>query len=194
MTTRQLRPVFNRLPIRGYQDNPIADALTSFYDEKLVATGKLVEDFHLSLDPLTTSIDKLDWLASLVGMVAPYYDTGWAVPVKRKAIASANYIFQYRGTKLGLQKALAIHGFTYSIFTSKDLTLPFTFAADGSTNTFGVTSQGAFVTLPIAYPRNGYEFREARRAISMYTAVSTPILACYDKFYLGFSSIGDPLL
>jgi phage tail-like protein len=194
MTTKQTRPVFNRLPIRGFQDNPIADALTSFYDEKLVSTGTMVQDFHLTLDPLTANPDRLDWLASLVGLVDPYYDTSWAVSVKRKAIANANDIFKYRGTKIGMKKALDIHSFTYGLFTTSDLTLPFTFAADGSTNKFGETSQGAFITLPLQYPRNGYEFREARRVISNYTATSTPILSCYDKFYIGFSSIGDPLL
>ena len=190
MTTRQTRPVFNRLPIRGYQDNPIADALTQFYDAKVVAVGTQIEQLHTSLDPATAPASYLDWIAFLVGMVHPYYSLKWSDSVKRKAIAGASAIFSNRGTLKGLSLAMDIHDIQYSIYTSDDLRLPFTFTA---TTRFGLISQTVYVRLPLAYQRNGSQFLEATRAVRNYTAIVTPVLATYDAFYLDFSVFGDPL-
>ena len=190
MTTRNDRPVFSRLPVRGYQDNPVADALTRHYDEKLVEVGSAVESLHTRLDPLTTEPKYLDWLAFLVGMVEPYYSPRWPIAVKRKAIANANYIFSNRGTFNGLDAALHIHDFDYSIYSSDDLR--FSFILSDSTR-FGLSSQTVFIRLPLEYARTSYPFLETQRAIRNYTAIVTPVKACYEKFYLGFSQFSDPL-
>lgn len=190
MTTRNTRPVFNRLPVRGYQDNPIADALTSFYDQKLVDVGTAVEQLHTKLDPTTTDSKYLDWLAFLVGMVEPYYSPQWSDPVKRLAIANANEIFRNRGTFKGLQLALSIHEFGYDIYSSDDLRLSFIF--DNNTR-FGLVSQTVYVRLPLSYARNSYAFMEAQKAVKNYTAIATPTRVSYEKFYLGFSVFDDPL-
>lgn len=185
------RPVFSRLPEKGYQDNIIADALTDFYDSKLVEVGTKVQALHTKLDPVTAPVEYLDWIAYLVGMVPPYYSNKWTAAVKRKAIAAANTIFSYRGTFRGLDEALKIHSFTYDIFSSDDLRLPFTF--DGTNTRFGSITDYVYVRLPLQYTRQSYQFREAKKAIDNYTALVTPALACYDKFYIGFSEIGDPI-
>jgi phage tail-like protein len=185
------RPVFSRLPQRGYQDNQIADALTDFYDSKLTSVGLQVQSLHTLLDPATAPVEYLDFIAYLVGMVDPYYSVGWAVSVKRKAIAKANDIFSYRGTTKALSDAISIHDFTYDIFSSTDLRFTFTF--DGSNTRFGSTTDKVFVRLPLKYTRKGYEFREAQRAVTNYTALVTPTLPCYDKFYFDYSVFGDPL-
>lgn len=190
MTTRQTRPVFNRLPVRGYQDNPTADALTQFYDDKLVAVGTQIEQLYTKLDPTTTPSSYLDWLAFLVGMVPPYYSVNWTDAVKRMAITNANAIFSNRGTLKGLSLALDIHGFQYSIYISDDLRLAFTFTASTK---FGIISQTAFVRLPLMYERSSYQFTEATKAVKHYTSIVTPTQACYDAFYLGFSFFDDPL-
>ena len=190
MTTRQTRPVFNRLPIRGYQDNPIADALTQHYDEKLVAVGSQIEQLYTKLDPVVAPSSYLDWLAFLVGMVHPYYSVNWADSVKRLAIANANSIFSNRGTIAGLNLAMSIHGFYNSLYTSDDLRLPFTFTP---ATKFGIIFQTAFIRLPLRYERGGYEFTEAAKAVTNYTAIVTPTRVTYDAFYLGFSIFDDPL-
>ena len=190
MTTRQTRPVFNRLPVRGYQDNIVADALTQYYDEKLVAVGTQIEQIHTNLDPNTAPSSYLDWLAFLVGMVHPYYSIKWSDATKRKAIAGANEIFSNRGTVAGLSLALDVHGFQYSVYTSDDLRLPFTFSASTK---FGLTSSTAYIRLPLEYERSGYQFVEASKAVVNYTAIVTPTRVCYNAFYLGFSVFGDPL-
>lgn len=190
MTTRQPRPVFNRLPVRGYQDNPTADAMTQFYDEKVVEVGSGIEQLYTQLDPAITPSNYLDWLAFLVGMVHPYYSVRWPDAVKRLAIANANAIFRNRGTVAGLSLALDIHGIQYSIYTSDDLRLAFTFTP---TTKFGLTSQTVFVRLPLQYERNSYQFTEAAKSIANHTAIVTPVRACYVNFYLGFSVFGDPL-
>lgn len=190
MSTRQDRPVFNRLPARGYQDNPVADALTQFYDDKLLSVGVQVQQLHTKLDPQNTPSSYLDWLAFLVGMIHPYYSVQWSESVKRMAIANANNIFSYRGTVKGLTWAIDIHGFDYTIYSSDDLRLSFTLTA---TTRFGLTASTVFILLPLKYERTGYEFAETQRAIDNYTSIVTPVRSCYDKFYLGFSTFDDPL-
>lgn len=188
MTTRQTRPVFNRLPVRGYQDNPVADALTRFYDEKLVAVGTQVEQLHTKLDPTSAPSIYLDWLAFLVGLVHPYYSVTWSDSVKRLAITNANEIFSNRGTAGGLALAMNIHGFEYVLAISEDLILPFTFAASTK---FGRIA--TFVILPLKYERKGSQFREAELAVENYTSIITTTHVCYDAFYLGFSVCSDPI-
>lgn len=190
MTERNTRPVFSRLPIRGYQDNSTVDALTDYLDERIYKAGLQIENLYKKLDPTTTDPEYLDWVAFLVGMVEPYYSLGWSPTVKRQAITQANEIFRCRGTPKGLELALSIHGFSYSLYVSNDLILPFTF--DSNTK-FGLVSQTAYVRLPLEYGRSSYAFREAERAVKNYTAVVTPTKVCYDRFYLGFSVFGDPL-
>lgn len=190
MTTRNLRPTFSRLPIRGYQDNPTADALTQHYDDKLVSVGTQLQSLHTKLDPFTTDVKYLDWLAFMVGMVDPYYSVRWSESVKRQAITKANFIFSNRGTFTGLNAALLIHNFSYDIYSSNDLRFSFTFNAS---TIFGLVTQTVFVRLPIGYSRNSYQFIEAKRAVKNYTAIVTPTQVCYEKFYLGFSQFGDPL-
>lgn len=190
MAISNLRPTYSRLPVKGYQDNPIADALTQHYDTKLVSVGQQIEALHTKLDPVTAPVFYLDWLAFMVGMIDPYYSIGWSVSVKRLAIEKANSIFEYRGTLLGLKMALDIHGIIYTVYSSDDLRLPFTFTVD---NRFGSVSSTVWVRLPLIYGRNSYGFLEARRAVRNYTALATPTSVCYDRFYLGFSVFGDPL-
>ena len=188
MTAIEPRPVFHRLPIRNFQDNPLVDAVTIGYDEKLTATGLLTANLWRQLDPLITPSKYLDWLASLIGMVDPYYDIGWADVVKRRAIISAQKIFSYRGTLIGLRAALDIHGFEYSIYSGSVLTLPFMFDAK-----FGSFSSSVFVRVPLKYPRFGPECREIMRAIDCYVPMTSKVQVCYDQFYLDFSVFGDPV-
>lgn len=185
------RPVFERLPVNGYQNNAIADAVTSYYDEKLVATGTLVEGLHLRLNPDTCPDTYLEWLAFMVGMVAPYYNNQWSVAVKRKAVKSANDIFRLRGTTPGILKALDIHSFEYSLYTSNDLKLPFVFG--NNTSRFGKRSDAARIVLPLKYTRSGYEFTEAQKVADNYSAIVNPVAPCYDRFYIGFSFFDDPV-
>lgn len=189
----QLRPTFNRLPVIGYQDNPIADALTQFYDEKLVAVGSQIQSFHTLLDPVTCPTKYLDYLAYLVGMVDPYYDTRWSERVKRLMIARANDLFRMRGTKLGLSLALDIQLIPYTYYNSSNLVLSFTFA---TTTKFGLDSQIVFVVItnPIVNTRLSEIWVEATRAVTNYTAIAAPVQVAYDHFYLGYSVFGDPFL
>lgn len=183
------RPVFERLPVRNYQDNPVVDSLLSYFDEKLVSTGTQAQDLYLKLNPVTCPPEYLDWLAFMVGMIPPQYDYKWTDSVKRLAVAKANDIFMMRGTADGIKKALDIHGFEYYLYTSDDIKLPFTF--NGISNKFGKKNSTAYILMPIKYPRNGYEYREANRVVDNYSAMMTPLRTCYDKFYLDFSVFDD---
>lgn len=187
-----LRPTYSRLPNKGYQDNPIADALTSFYDEKLVAVGDQIQSFHTLLDPATCPVIYLDFLAYLVGMVDPYYDTKWSVLIKRAMIAAAMTLFRTRGTKDCLVLALDIQGILYTLYRGENLKFAFTFAV---TTKFGLAAQVVYVQIPTpaTYPRTSQMFVEAQRAVRNYTAIAATVQVTYDRFYLGYSTFGEPL-
>lgn len=193
MTQTQPRPTFNRLPVKGYQDNTVANALTQFYDEKLVAVGTQVQNFHTLLDPATCPVSYLDYLAYLVGMVDPYYDSRWSVPIKREMIQSALTLFRTRGTKACLTLALDIQSVPYKYYNSSNLVFSFVFTTDTK---FGLDSQVVFVTLtdPQVNTRTGNNWLEVARAVRNYTAIAAPVQLTYDHFYLGYSALGEPFL
>lgn len=183
------RPVFSRLPVTGFQDNPVVDWVTDYYDSKLVSTGLELEQLHTKLKPATAPADYLDYIAALMGLSSKYYNTSWSTATKRAYLQRANFIFANKGTRKALDASLSIHGFEYTISTSADLMLPFTLPA-----TFGDSSSNkVYIKLPIKYRRAGYEFSETSRALENYCSINTSVLTCYDKFYVGFSAVGDPL-
>jgi phage tail P2-like protein len=184
-----LRPLYSRLPVAAYRDNPLADALTVWADEKLTDKRLQLEGFHEHLDPLTCPSEALDYLGYLVGMSGAFWDSEWSDGVKRQMISQAHlYVWRFRGT-LGVVKAvLTIHGFEWDIWLDGSLTLPFEFSGS-----FGSQKLRYYVRLPIQYARSSSEFREAIRTVKNYSPVHVDARVCYQGFVFGFSRIGEPL-
>jgi phage tail P2-like protein len=182
------RPVFNRLPLRGYQDNETVDALTVWVDEKLTDTAKLLEGLPGELSPSTCQDKWLDYLGFLVGLSGSYWDIEWSSSVKRAMITEAHRNWGRRGTIDSIRGILDIHGFEYKLWTSSSLRLSFTLPA-----TFGSDNLRLFIRLPLRYQRTSKEFKEAGRTLRNYAPVLIEAKEVFDGFYLGFSKIGDPL-
>ena len=182
------RPVYERLPEYGYQDNPVADWLTQWVDSYLTGTAQTLQAFYNELDPDTAQDSSLDYLASLVGLFGVYYDTQWSSAVKRDFIASVGTLFSTRGTRSCIEQVLSIHGYQYSIWLSGALTLPVKLPG-----TFGSNNLSFFLRLPIQYQYRGKEWREAERTLRNYAPAVVQSSVTYDRYYLGFSRLGQPL-
>lgn len=183
------RPVFNRLPETGYQDNEVADALTQWGDEKLSIYKDTIEEFYKELDPVTCKDASLDYLGWLNGFSGRYWDQNWRPSVKRAMISNGHtYLWRRRGTLSAIQKVLDIHGYMHHLWTDGQLRLPFPLGSK-----FASPKMRVYVRLPISYHRNGLEYREAIRTLENFAPAVVTHQACYDQFYLGFSRVGDPL-
>lgn len=183
------RPVFSRLPERGFKDNAIADALTSWVDEKLTAKADQLQSFYLQLDPNTASEEYLDYLAFLVGLSGSYWDTEWSAQVKTSLIAASHsYLWTNRGTLGVIEFVLKTHGITYDIWQDGISILPFTLP-----KAFGANRLRFFVRLPLRYARTSQEWREVERTLQCYAPAVVQCKVCYQGFRLGFSKLGDAL-
>lgn len=183
------RPLFNRLPEKGYKDSQPTDAVTVWVDEYLVKTKQLLETFYLSLDPATCPDDQLDYLAYLVGLSGTFWDTRWSPEVKRAFINQSHvYLWRNRGTLACLKKVLDIHNLSYDIWQDGNLTLPFAMSS-----AFGTAKMRLYIRLPLIYLRGQQEWLEANRTARNFVPAVVKHQVCYEYFALGISRLGEPM-
>lgn len=183
------RPVFKRLPYNGYQNNDLVDHISNWVDFRLSQASALLQNFYKEVSPYTAQDSSLDYLAWLVGLSGQYWDRTWSSLVKRQMIRLAHpVLWKQRGTDTVLRTVLDIHEISYNIWTDGNLQLPFVLSG-----TFGTPKLRFYLRLPITYPRSGPVFREARRTVANFSPALVQKGVCYDRFYLGFSLLGDPL-
>jgi phage tail-like protein len=188
MVYKDSRPVFYDLPQKGYQDNPVVDWLTLWYDEKIVQSATTLESFWQNLDPAIAPESYLDYLAFLCGLSGNYWDVKWSVDVKRLLIALAHSLWSSRGTLRAIRQVLDIHSLEYTIWTNGALRLSFTLPA-----TFGKDDLRLWVRMPLKYQRSTPQFKEAQRTLRNYAPAIVKSGVCFNRFYLGFSVLNDPL-
>jgi phage tail P2-like protein len=182
------RPVLHRLPVAGYQDNPVAEWLTAWADQELSSIRDTLETFTDRLDPAIAPVDGLDYLAHLVGMSGPYWDTTWTPAVKRAHIGAAFRWWRERGRLSVLREVLDTHGFPYQLWQDGDLRLPVTLSRPFAQNRLRV-----YIRLPLQYSRTSGQWREAQRSARNWLPAGVRSGVCYQGFLVGFSVLGDPL-
>lgn len=188
------RPIYHRLPqeSEAYQGNALVDALTKPYDNLLMAWKGLIDNFERDfLDPGTCRSDALDWLAQLCGFTGEYWDPTWAEPVKRELIRrSHSFIWQHKGSQMLLEWLLELFSIEAQVYMLGQFIL--------GTNVLGDTLGGEllryWVLLPLKYRRSSEDWALAERLNRLYMPVFADSAVVYDRFYLGFSVLGDPLL
>jgi len=183
------RPVYKRLPYNGYQDNDLVDHISNWVDFRLTQASSLAQNFYREVSPDTAQDASLDYLAWLVGMSGQYWDRTWSSSVKRSMIRLAHpVLWRNRGTEDALRAVLDTHAIAYDIWTDGNLQLGFNLPG-----VFGTPKLRFFLRLPLSYLRSGPIFREARRTVANFSPALVQKTVCYDRFYLGFSLLGDPL-
>ena len=91
-------PLIEHLP-GLYQDDLLAQELTSAFDEVLAPAIGSIDNFYAYLDPALTPEDFLDWLAGWVGLLP---DENWSIERRRAIVALAAQLYRNRGTVSGL--------------------------------------------------------------------------------------------
>lgn len=182
------RPVLNNLPQKGYQDNDVVDWLTLWTDQKLSDTADIMESFWENLIPETCDETYLNYLAFLCGLSGPYWDPKWSTSVKRLMIANAHRFWSNKGTLNTIKEVLDIHSLDYTIWTNGALRVPFAIPA-----VFGRDDLRLYVRLPLIYQRLSTQFKEAQRTVRNYAPAVVGTKVCFERFYTGFSYIGDPV-
>ncbi len=183
------RPIFDSLPEKGYRDNEVADALTSWVDQELSEKAALLQNFYKQLDPALCDSDKLDFLAYLNGLSGNFWDSAWSDEVKRQLIANAHpVLWDKRGTATALRFVLDTHKIKYHLWLDGSSTMAFkmpTKMADPKLR--------FFIRLPITYPRHSKEWNEALRTARNFAPAIVGYRVCHEYFRCGFSKVGEPM-
>lgn len=189
------RPVFDRLPLEGYQDNEIVDAITLPYDLLLMEWKDLAQNFERDfLDPATCRVDALDWLAQLVGFTGEYWDPSWPVNIKRELIArSHQFIWPNKGAKILLQWLLQLFSIQARIYLLGQFLVGYNKVGDA----LGGELLRYWILMPLTYRRESPEWELVERLDRLYMPCFTDGAGAsrvvYEKFYVGFSKVGDPI-
>lgn len=183
------RPTLDSLPEKGYQDNDVAIALTSWVDAKMSAKADQLQNFYRQLDPSTCDANKLDYLAFLNGLSGSYWNTSWQESTKRTFIQYAHSeLWQYRGTKRSLSFVLDTHQIKHRLWFDSSSLLPFTLP-----QVLGSYHLRFYIRLPISYVRDGWHWKEAQRTAKNFAPAIVGHQVCHEYFRLGFSKVGEPL-
>jgi hypothetical protein len=181
--------ISSRLPEKGYRDNPTVIALCAFADSVTSETSSQLESFHRELAPATAKPESLDYLAYLVGFSGRFWDTAWAPEVKRSLISLAHgYIWPNRGSLKVIKRLLEILAVPADLWQAGRLILSFKMPG-----TFGTGALRFYVRLPISIRKSDRAWREGERILENYAPAFTKHAVVYERFYLGFSQIGDPM-
>lgn len=192
------RPIYDRLPGEngGYREEEaesvtVADLLTQPWDDLLMETKGAIDHFERDyLDPATALPQHLDWLAQLCGFTGDYWDSDWAVPIKRQLIErSYSFIWENKGSRDLMEWLLATFGLNAQIYLQGEFLagitrLPGTVGGDGF---------WYLLTVQLIYLRSSPEWKLLERLNRLYGPVYCESRVCYDQFYAGFSVAGDPV-
>ncbi|MBX7432763.1 phage tail protein [Mycobacterium sp. Y57] len=96
-------PLLHTMPA-VYRSDPQTERLCAALDEVLAPVFATLDCLTAYLDPRTTPADMLGWLAGWIGADVDGHET---VERQRELIATAIALLPYRGTKRGVQAAVA---------------------------------------------------------------------------------------
>jgi phage tail P2-like protein len=195
------RPIFRRLPQYGWQDNEIADAITSAYDQILMELQQEILNFPTNfIDPDTARADALDWLAQLCGYTGEYWDASWTESVKRQLIKDHQMVWANKGTQYLLEYLLNLFGLS-------DTKIRVRGAWRAGVNKPGDAIGGELLhysvvigsPTSVGYQRGGAEWRLIDRLRRLYMPAWCDSIPegnrylHYHRFRAGRSAAGDPL-
>lgn len=95
------QPFLDTMP-SVYWGDPLAERLCEAFDEVLAPVFATLDCFPAYLDPKTTPIDMLDWLAGWIGLTLG----GRAAEHKRESIAAGAAMLRWQGTARSIHDAV----------------------------------------------------------------------------------------
>ena len=187
------RPIYHRLPAESeaYQGNPLVDAITNPYDALLMAWKASIDNFDRDfLDPDTCRSDVLDWLAQLCGFTGEYWDPTWTDAQKRELIRKSHlFIWPYKGTQILLEWLLGLFEIQARIYLIGQFLVGVNVVGDQ----IGGELLRYWILLPLEYRRTSETWALTERFNRLYMPCFAESRVCYERFYVGFSVVGDPI-
>jgi hypothetical protein len=183
-------PLLDILPYEGYQNNPTVQWITEGAGADLETATSKATTFYQTLIPDNATSQTLDYLAPLVGLTGGYWSTAWSLSTKRSMVKNAHQLWRTMGTEAAISLALTSVGVTGAKFwLRRRLSVLFKVPAR-------LYSQNLkfYLTLPFPNSRAGYTWLEAERALRNFKPAIVDGSVCYNKFILGYSRVGDPIL
>lgn len=194
------RPVYHRLPQAGYQASEpgeitVTDALTAPVDGFLMLVGGLIDSVEADyLNPETAKAANLDWLAQLCGFTGEYWDLSWSEAIKRQLIKDAyTFVWRHKGSTTLLTYLLNL----FAIRGKVHVVGAFVLSSSKLGQPLGYKALEYLVLMPLdqgGYLRNSYEWILVKRFIRLYMPCFARGRVVYNRFKLGFSTLGEPLL
>ncbi len=192
------RPIFKSLPEYGWQDNEVADWITSAYDVVLIEFKGKILDFEKDfIDPDTAREDALDWLAQLCGYQPTYWDAGWKPHIKRELIKNHQLVWGYKGTPELLKYLFELFGLEADIRTVGAWQVGVT--AIGSAIGGDLLSYSIVINSPgrAFYLRTSDEWRLIEKLNRLFmpcwctSATLNGSFLHYNRWRVGLSQVGD---
>lgn len=95
-------PLVDTMPA-VYRSDPLAQLLCQAFDEELAPVLATLDGLTAYLDPATTPVDMLDWLAAWIGLT---FDGHVDAVRKRELIVAGAQLLPWRGTVKSIQAAV----------------------------------------------------------------------------------------
>jgi hypothetical protein len=183
-------PLLDILPYEGYQNNPTVQWITEGAGTDLETATSKATTFYQTLILDNTTSKTLDYLAPLVGLTGGYWSPYWSISVKRNMVKNAHRLWRTLGTEEAINLALTSMEITGArLWTRRRLTIPFKVKGK-----FYSQSLKFYLTLPFPNSRSSYIWLEAERVLRNFKPAIADGSVCYNKFILGYSRVGDPIL
>jgi hypothetical protein len=182
------RPIFNRLPEWGYQDNQAVDALTQWADMRLVEKRDILEQFWRTFVPALCPVERLEYAAYVVGFSGDLWRSSWSEPTKRAVLTVANDLLKARGSLQALQQIIAVLENPAKLWSGSALSLSFPMPGR-----FGSNAARVYLRMGRLVARESEEWRNAEYVVQQWVAAPVRSRVCYERFYLGLSVLGDPM-
>lgn len=178
----------DRLPDKGYADNPTVDWLLAHTNAKVNQWKDIMENFHTQLNPNTCSDSNLDWLSQLFGFTGKYWSFSWSNTQKRNILKLGLSFWAIKGTLSAVNKWVTALSLPIEVWSGSKLVLPFVLGSAMSNPKFKIV-----LRIPFTENRGNTVWRESIRITETLTPVTTPTYVGFDAFRLGYSQLGECL-
>jgi phage tail-like protein len=105
ITTQRRSRLMDYLPAM-YASDDFMNRFLCIFEDTLVPLQQLADNLHYYFNPLITSPEMVEWLATWVNLVL---DDSWSLEKRRQLIHSASELYSRRGTRRGLAEYLRLY-------------------------------------------------------------------------------------
>jgi phage tail P2-like protein len=179
------RPVYSLVPDAWDPEGVLGHILLST-DQKLKATGDLMESLYTWLDPTLCPDKALDLMGWLSGI--PIWDEAWTPEQKRALLSVQGPLRRLRGTLGSATTAMDALGLTYDVWRPGATYLTFPLPSTLGTGGFEV-----YIRLGKSHPWRSQAFVEAERVLRAFAPAGLKAVVCHRQFYLGITRLGSPM-